>query len=144
MKAQYNLEKLESVDCLTFGKMYDVLDITTHRTKIGVVEKIKIKNDSGKESWYTAGKFILHAEAAAYLSNAAAGAGENAAQSATPDGSQVFIGIDIAAGRVAREIRGAEKNVMEGLQVGMTTQSDARKALERQIRERAASLMFGA
>lgn len=118
MKAQYNLKKLESVDCLTLGKMYDVLDIKMCRTKIDRVEKVKIKNDSGKESWYTADKFILHAEAAGYLSNAAAGAGENAAQSATPDWVQMIQAAD-AAGFTAREALEIGKEFTEGFAKGI-------------------------
>lgn len=42
--------------------------------------------------------FILFMEASAYLKEPAAGAGQGAAQSATPDGSQIYTGIDLAHG----------------------------------------------
>ncbi len=68
------------------------------------LKEIKVKNDLGQESWYKANKFILFAEAAAFLKEpTAAGAGQSAAQSATPDGAQMIQAADAAAGFTARE-----------------------------------------
>ena len=86
MKAEFRKTRYADGLPLTFGKMYDVIDIVTG-SRMGQVKKIKIKNDLGEECWYTANKFKLFMEAAAYLKEpTAAGAG----QSATPDGSQLF------------------------------------------------------
>lgn len=64
-------------------------------------------------------------EAAAYLKEpTAAGAGQDAAQSATPDGSQVYIGIDIShvedmtAGLTAKQAREIGNQFLKGLMDG--------------------------
>ncbi|RKI94318.1 hypothetical protein D7V94_01890 [Parablautia intestinalis] len=78
--------------------MYDVLDIEVGAGQ-GKIKKIKVKNDLGYESWYEVNKFVLFAEASAHLKgNAAAGIGQSAARSATPDGKQIYMGIDVAGG----------------------------------------------
>ncbi len=98
MKAEFKKTKTADGLPLTFGKMYDVLGYKTGR-HAWQLKKIKVKNDLGQERWYKANKFRLIAEAAAYMKEpTAAGAGQDAAQSATPDGSQIYIGIDTAGG----------------------------------------------
>lgn len=93
---------------LTIGKMYDVLDVKAGR-KAWQLKEIKVKNDLGQERWYSANKFKLLAEAAAFLKEpTAAGAGQSAAQSATPDGAQMIRAADAAAGFTA----------LEGLEIG--------------------------
>ena len=93
---------------LTIGKMYDVLDVKAGR-KAWQLKEIKVKNDLGQERWYSANKFKLLAEAAAFLKEpTAAGAGQSAAQSATPDGEQMIRAADAAAGFTA----------LEGLEIG--------------------------
>ena len=85
------------------------------------LKTIKVKNDLGEECWYSANKFELIAEAVADLKQpTAAGAGQSAAQSATPDGVQMIKEIDITAGltvRQAIEEAGASlvKGIMDGL-----------------------------
>lgn len=123
MKAEF--KKLRTADGLplTFGKMYEVLSLKIGRQ--GQLKKIKIKNDLGQECWYNVNKFKLYAEAAEYVKEqAAAGAGQPAAQSATPDGSKIFAGIDMAngadmtAGLTAREITEIGKEVARGFANG--------------------------
>ena len=125
MIAEYKKTKTADGLALTFGKMYKVIDLKTGSRR-GQVKEIKIKNDLGCESWYKANKFILFAEAAAYLKEpAAAGAGQGAAQSATPDGSQIFVETammyeaDRAAGITAREIAEIGKEIAKGLADGL-------------------------
>lgn len=108
MKAEF--KKMRTVDGLplTIGKMYDVLDVKAGR-KAWQLKEIKVKNDLGQERWYSANKFKLLAEAAAFLKEpTAAGAGQSAAQSATPDGAQMIRAADAAAGFTA----------LEGLEIG--------------------------
>ena len=108
MKAEF--KKMRTVDGLplTIGKMYDVLDVKAGR-KAWQLKEIKVKNDLGQERWYSANKFKLIAEAAAFLKEpTAAGAGQSAAQSATPDGAQMIRAADAAAGFTA----------LEGLEIG--------------------------
>lgn len=126
MKAEFRKTRYADGLPLTFGKMYDVIDIVAG-SRIGQVKKIKIKNDLGKECWYAASRFKLFMEVSAYLKEpTAAGAGQDAAKSATPDGSEVYIGIDIAhradmtAGLTAKQT--AEeigKQVAKGLMNGI-------------------------
>lgn len=98
MKAEFKKTRTADGLPLTFGKMYDVLDVKAGK-RPWQLKKIKVKNDLGQERWYSANKFKLFAEAAAYLKEpTAAGAGQSAAQSATPDGKQIYIGIDMAHG----------------------------------------------
>lgn len=98
MKAEFKKTRTADGLPLTVGKMYDVLDVKTGR-KPWQLKEIKVKNDLGQESWYSANKFNLLAEAAAYLKEpTAAGAGQSAGQSATPDGKQIYMGIDMAGG----------------------------------------------
>lgn len=91
MKAEFiKVRNLDGLP-LTFGEMYDVIDIVAGSRK-GQVEKIKIKNDLGEECWYPANKFKLFMEAATFLKEpTAAGVGQDAAQSATPDGPQALL-----------------------------------------------------
>ncbi|MDE7445907.1 MAG: hypothetical protein K2N15_09455 [Lachnospiraceae bacterium] len=68
------------------------------------LKKIKVQNDLGEECWYSANKFELIAEAVADLEQpTAAGAGQSAARSATPDGAQMIIEIDATAGLTTRQ-----------------------------------------
>ena len=114
MKAEFKKSKTADGLPLTVGKMYDVLDVKTGK-RPWELKEIKVKNDLGQESWYKASKFILFAEAAAYLKEpTAAGAGQSAAQSATPDGSQIFMGIDMARGADMT----AGLTAREGLEIG--------------------------
>lgn len=67
------------------------------------IEKIKIENDLGIERWYKANKFILYAEAVAYLNGKVAeNAPENALEDATPNGVKMMREADAAAGRAVR------------------------------------------
>lgn len=119
MKAEFKRTKTTDGLPLTFGKMYDVLDVKAGRQAYQLKE-IKVKNDLGQERWYKANNFILLAEAAAYLKEpTAAGAGQGAAQSATPDGSQMIREIDAAAGFTAREGLEIGKAIVAGLQEGL-------------------------
>lgn len=94
MKAEFKRTRTADGLPLTFGKMYDVLDVKAGR-RPWQLKEIKVKNDLGQERWYSANKFKLFAEAAAFLKKPmAAGAG----QSATPDGKQIYMGIDMAHG----------------------------------------------
>lgn len=94
MKAEFKRTRTADGLPLTFGKMYDGLDVKAGR-RPWQLKEIKVKNDLGKERWYSANKFKLFAEAAAFLKKSmAAGAG----QSATPDGKQIYMGIDMAHG----------------------------------------------
>ncbi len=98
MKAEFKRTRTADGLPLTFGKMYDVLDVKTGR-KPWQLKEIKVKNDLGQERWYSANKFNLLAEAAAYLKETtAAGAGQSAGWSATPDWKQIYMGIDMAGG----------------------------------------------
>lgn len=130
MKAQFKSKGVQAGRQLplTIMKMYYVLDIKMERRgkKGRKITEIKVKNDSGEEMWYDANNFILFAEAAAYLKEpAAAGAGQDAAQSATPDGSQIYAGIDLAkgadmtAGFTAREMVEVGKEIARGLAAGI-------------------------
>lgn len=94
MKAEFKKTRAAGGLPLTVGKMYDVLDVRAGR-KAWQLKEIKVKNDLGKERWYKAGNFKLFAEASAYLKEPQdAGAGQGAAQIATPDGSQMHTGIE--------------------------------------------------
>ena len=98
MKAEFKRTRTADGLPLTFGKMYDVLDVKAGR-RPWQLKEIKVKNDLGQERWYSANKFNLFAEAEAFLKEpTAAGAGQGAAQSATPDGKQIYMGIDMAHG----------------------------------------------
>ncbi|MCM1217242.1 MAG: hypothetical protein NC548_22305 [Lachnospiraceae bacterium] len=119
MKAEFKKTKAADGLPLTFGKMYDVLDVKAGR-KPWQLKEIKVKNDLGQERWYKASKFKLFAEAAAYLREpTAAGAGQGAAQSATPDGSQMIREADAAAGYTAREMLKVGEAIVAGLQDGI-------------------------
>ena len=107
MKAEFKRIRTADGLPLTFGKMYDVLDVKAGR-KPWQLKEIKVKNDLGQERWYSANKFKLFAEAAAFLKEPTAGAGQSAAQSATPDGAQLIRAADAAAGFTA----------LEGLEIG--------------------------
>lgn len=98
MKAEFKKTRTADGLPLTFGKMYDVLD-----AKVGKrpwkLKEIKVKNDLGQERWYGANKFNLFAEAATVLKeHTAAGAEQSAAQSATPDGKQIYMDTDMVHG----------------------------------------------
>lgn len=97
MKAEFKKTRTADGLPLTFGKMYDVLDVKTGK-RPWELKEIKVKNDLGQERWYNANKFKLFAEAAAFLKEPTAGAG----QSATPDGAQMIREADAAAGYTAR------------------------------------------
>ena len=119
MKAEF--KKMRTVDGLplTIGKMYDVLDVKAGR-KAWQLKEIKVKNDLGQERWYSANKFKLLAEAAAFLKEpTAAGAGQSAAQSATPDGAQMIRAADAAAGFTAPEGLEIGKAVAAGIADGI-------------------------
>lgn len=125
MKAQFKKTRKADGLPLTIGKIYDVLDVKTGK-RPWELEEIKVKNDLGNERWYKANKFTLFAEAAAYLKEPTAeGAGQDAAQSATPDGSQIYVGIDMAmgadmtAGFTAREMLEVGKEIARGLADGI-------------------------
>lgn len=93
MKAEFKRTRTADGLPLTFGKMYDVLDVKAGK-RPWQLKEIKVKNDLGQERWYSANKFKLFAEAAAFLKEpTAAGAGQSAAQSATPDRKQIYMGI---------------------------------------------------
>ena len=85
------------------------------------LKKIKVQNDLGEECWYSANKFELIAEAVADLKQpTAAGARQGAAQSATPDGAQMIIQVDMTAGLTARQAleeigTSLVKGIMDGL-----------------------------
>ncbi len=98
MKAEFKRTRTADGLPLTFGKMYDVLDVKAGR-KPWQLKEIKVKNDLGQERWYRANKFKLFAEAATFLKEpTAAGVGQSAAQSTTPDGKQIYMGIDMVNG----------------------------------------------
>lgn len=88
MKAEYRPKEKTENDLIQ-GKLYDVKE-QKRKTR----EKwILIKNENGQWAWYRERDFILHAEADAYLKEPkAAGAGQDAAQSATPDGIGLYYG----------------------------------------------------
>lgn len=114
---------------LTIGKMYDVLEIRMKRIKqkgeLHEIEGIRIINDLGEERWYMVRDFALFLEAKAGIEHQiAAGAGQGAAQSATPDGSQIYVGIDIATGAVTanftpRELAEIGKQIAKGFKDGI-------------------------
>lgn len=66
MKAEFKRTRTADGLPLTFGKMYDVLDVKAGR-KPWQLKEVKVKNDLGQERWYSANKFKLFAEAAAFL-----------------------------------------------------------------------------
>lgn len=99
MKAGLKRAKAKSELPLTVGKLYDVLDLEMDK-KRRQIAKIKVKNDLGKNRWYKADKFKLFYESQISPNNSTAEAiAQSAAQSATPDGRQMIIGIDLAAGQ---------------------------------------------
>lgn len=51
MKAEFRKTKTADGLLLTFGKMYDVIDIVAG-SRMGQVKEIKITNDLGQECWY--------------------------------------------------------------------------------------------
>ena len=119
MKAEFKKTKTGDGLPLTIGKMYDVLDVKARKGSQRL-EEIKVKNDLGQEEWYKANKFILFAEAAAFLKEpTAAGAGQDAAQSATPDGAQIIQEIDAAAGFTARQGVEIGKAIRAGILAGI-------------------------
>ena len=75
MKAEFKRTRTADGLPLTFGKMYDVLDVKAGK-KPWQLKEIKVKNDLGQERWYSANKFKLFAEAAAFLKEPTAGAGQ--------------------------------------------------------------------
>lgn len=98
MKAKFKRTRTADGLPLTFGKIYDVLEVKADR-QTWKLKEIKVKNDLGQERWYNANKFKLFDEAAAFLKEqTAAGAGQSAGRSATPDGKQIYMGIDMAGG----------------------------------------------
>ena len=98
MKAEFKRTRTTDGLPLTFGKKYDVLEIKTEK-RPWVIKEVKVKNDLGQEQWYKASKFKLLAEAAKFLNEpAAAGAGKSAGRSATPDGKQIYMGINTPGG----------------------------------------------
>lgn len=119
MKAEFKKTRTADGLPLTFGKMYDVLDVEAGK-RPWQLKKIKVKNDLGQERWYSANKFNLFAEAAAFLKEpTAAGAGQGAAQSATPDGAQMIQAADMAAGLTAREGLEIGKAFAAGIAAGI-------------------------
>lgn len=125
MKAEFKKTRTADGLPLTFGKMYDVLDVKAGR-KAWQLKEIKVKNDLGQERWYSANKFKLFAEAAAFLKEpTAAGAGQSAAQSATPDGAQMIREADAAAGYTAREMLEVGKAAAAGIAAGLGLQYGA-------------------
>lgn len=119
MKAEFKRTKTADGLALTFGKMYDVLDIKTGKRQREIKE-IKVKNDLGYERWYKANKFTIFfttfPEAAAYLKGQTVA---GAAQSATPDGAQIIRKIDAAAGFTAREGLEIGKAIAAGIADGI-------------------------
>lgn len=84
------------------------------------ITEIKIENDLGVERWYKANKFILFAEATAYLRRKIAeNATENALQSATPNGAELIMQIDAAAPPTARQMLEVGKAVAAGMAAGI-------------------------
>lgn len=84
MKAEFKKTRTADGLPLTFGKMYDVLDVKAGK-RPWQLKKIKVKNDLGQERWYSANKFNLFAEAAAFLKEpTAAGAGNPASEPCRP------------------------------------------------------------
>lgn len=119
MKAEFKKTKTAEGMPLTVGKMYKVLEIKFSSSGRDI-QKIKIKNDLEQEDWYKANKFKLFAEAAAYLKEpTAAGAGQSAAQRATPDGEQIIREVDATAGSRARESLEIGKMIAAGLAAGI-------------------------
>lgn len=84
------------------------------------IAEIKIENDLGVERWYKANKFILFAEAVAYLSGKIAeNAAENAAQYATPNGAELIMRIDAEVPPTVRKMLENGKAVKAGLAAGI-------------------------
>ena len=128
MKAEFKRTRTADGLPLTFGKMYDVLDGKAGR-KAWQLKEIKVKNDLGQERWYRANKFKLFAEAAAFLKEPTAGAGQGAAQSATPDGAQMIREADAAAGYTARAALEIGEAAAAGIAEGFGLNNEkARKA----------------
>ncbi len=114
MKAEFKKSRTADGLPLTIGKMYDVLDVKAGK-RPWELKEIKVKNDLGRESWYKANKFTLFAEAAAFLKEpTAAGAGQSAVQSATPDGAQMIRAVEAAAGLTARQAIEMGEQAMKG------------------------------
>lgn len=103
MKAIFKKSRTADGLPLTIGKMYDVLDKKAGK-KSGELKEIKVKNDLEIEDWYSVNKFELLMEAEAYqimkmvAGNGQKNAAKNVAENATPDGSQIYIGVDMASG----------------------------------------------
>lgn len=121
--------------------MYDVLGAKAGK-RPWELKEIKVKNDLGQERWYGANKFNLLEDSAAVLKEyTVAGAEQRAAQSATPDGKQIYMGTgmvhgtdiaicgksiemtdiektDAAAGYMVREELKARKAAAEGIADG--------------------------
>lgn len=115
MKAEYK-PKEQPVADLAKGKLYDVQDIKRKTQE----EWLLIENESKQKVWYKARDFVLHAEAAAYIEDqTAAGAGQGAAQSATPDGAQIMREINAAAGFTARQGAEIGKAIAAGIKDGI-------------------------
>lgn len=80
MKAEYRPKTPIFENYLTLGKLYAVIETRyANGRSYGEVAEIKIKDNSGKENWYKADRFIFYAEAAATITkpagmSAAAGA----------------------------------------------------------------------
>lgn len=119
MKAKFKRTRTADGLALSFGKMYDVLDVKAGKGLRNIVE-IKIENDLGVERWYKANKFILFAEAIAYArGKIAAEAAEKVAQSATPNGRELIMQIDALAPPTARQMFEDGKAVAAGMAAGI-------------------------
>lgn len=123
---------------LEAGKWYKVIEVECYREKrkYGEVKKVLIKNEKEKDPrWYKAKYFKLAAEA--YASISLPTTNEAAAGAAMPA---------MAAGEGITAKQGLEigKEIAAGIQAGMTTDSDARKELEKQIERKMGALMYGA
>lgn len=141
MKAEFKRIRTADGLPLTFGKMYDVLDVKTGR-KPWQLKEIKVKNDLGQERWYSTNKFKLFAEAAAFLKEpTAAGAGQSAGRSATPDGKQIYMGIDMAHGTDMWAVCGKSLEMTDIERVDAAAGYTARAMLE--IGEAAAGIAEG-
>ena len=127
MKAQYKGDSIEAD--LTIGKKYDVIDV---ECRSGFeASKIYIENDKKKECWYSVKDFIMYAEAAAGMQNAAAVAGQSAALPATPDNKGITAFRGLAIGEAAAA----------GIQEGMKEPSTE---IAKMIQEKMCALMYGA
>ncbi len=119
MKAEFKRTKTADGLPLTFGKMYDVLDIKTGK-RPWVIKEIKVENDLGRQDWYSANKFNLLAEGAAFLeAPTAVDAGQSAVQSTIPDGARMIRAADAAAGYTAREALKIGEAAAAGLANGL-------------------------